>query len=186
MQAGHQEVEKELAGLREYVEQLEGQLHREGNSPVCMVTKSRSDDNFNAVRERRVNMYLQVRDSIPDLPAIKVVGFAAPAPVPPPICSLNTRDISCLYLNPWGSISRQWRHNFQSWICTSQSDFHSQDTGHTRYVIPPLRPTPVTDLVSSSLAFSVHLFSRLFGSDKGVAMWDGGTCGSGSEVSGIL
>jgi hypothetical protein len=41
-------------------------------------------ENFNTICEQRVNTQQQVRDSIPDQSAIKVVVFAAPAPVLPP------------------------------------------------------------------------------------------------------
>ena len=190
MQAGRQGVEKELADLWQYVEQLEGQLCREGNWRVPMVTKSQLDDNFNAVRKQRVKTHSQVRDSMPACPAIKTGTFAAPVPVLPPTRLPNTRD---LHSNPWGSISRQRRHHFRSRIRTSQSDFHSQNTGHTRYVIPPLHSKFITNLATSSMSFPACAFSRFFGSDEGVAMRDGGTCGSGSRsvwdpgaVSGVL
>jgi hypothetical protein len=192
LQKGRRDTEKELENLKGYVEQLESRLHREGNWRVPMVTKSRSDDDVDAVRER-VKTHSQVRDSIPDCPAIKAVTFAAPAPVLPPTRSPNTRDISCLHSNPWGSISRRRRRHFRSRVCTSQFDFHSQNTGHIRYVIPPLHSKLTTDLATSSMSFPARAFSRFFGSDEGVAMRDGGTCGSGSRsvwdpgaVSGVL
>ena len=155
LQKGRRDTEKELENLKGYVEQLESQLRKEGNWRVTMVTKSQSDD-FSAVCEQRVNTQQQIRNSIPR----PVVAFAAPTLVTPPIRSANTRDVSRLHSNPWGSISRRRGRRFRS--RTSYSGSHSQNTSHTQYIIPPLRPTltPVTDFVSSSLSFPARLFSR--------------------------
>jgi hypothetical protein len=179
LRAGRQSVEKKLIDLQKYVGQLEGQLRKEGNWRVTMVTKSQSDD-FGAVREQRVNTQQQIRNSIPR----PVVAFAAPTLVTPPIRSANTRNVSHLHSNPWGSISRRRCRHFRSRIHASQSDFHLQNTNHTRYIIPPLRP--VTDFMSSSLSFPARLFSRFWDRDEGVATREGGTWVSGLRVPGIL
>jgi hypothetical protein len=175
LQKGRRDTEKELENLKGYVEQLESQLHKEGNWRVTMVTKSQSDD-FGAVREQRVNTQQQI--SIPR----SVAAFAAPTLVAPPIRSANTRDISRLHSNPWGSISRRRGRHFRSRNRTSQSDFHSQNSSRTRYIIPPLRPTLASKIVSSSLSFPARLFSRFFDRDEGVAMREGGTWSSSSGV----
>jgi hypothetical protein len=100
LQKRRRDTEKELENLKGYVEKLESQLHKEGNWWVTMVTKSQSDD-FSTVHEQKVNTQQQI--SIPH----SVVAFAAPTFVAPPIHSANTRDISHLHSNPWGSISRR-------------------------------------------------------------------------------
>jgi hypothetical protein len=53
-------------------------------------------------------------------------------------------------------------------------------------MIPLLRPTFVTDLVSSSLLFPARLFSCIWDHDKGITMREGGTCGGGSRVLGSV
>jgi hypothetical protein len=178
LQKGHWDT-KELANLKCYVEQLKGQLWKEGNWWVTMVMKSQSDD-FGVVCKQRVNTQQQIRSSIP----CPVVASAAPTLVAPPICPTNTRVVSHLHSNPWGSISWRWGHHFQSHNCTLQSNFHSQNSNSncTQYIIPPLRPTLASKIVSSSLSFPAHLFSRFFDHNEGVTMREGGTWSSSSGV----
>ena len=197
LQAGRQEVEKELVDLRSYVKQLEVQLHKEGNWRVARVTRMRGKDHIGQrgdmmrssanIRKQPVEPQ-HIRGCTSGHSAGGVVKSPLPVPVPSPICSANSRDLNNLHYghsNPWGSISRRRGRHFRSRTCTSQSSFRSQDT-YIRYTIPPLRPRFVTDLVSSSLSFPTRLFSHFFDRDEGVAMREGGTWGSGSEVSGIL
>jgi hypothetical protein len=58
LQTGCQEVERELADLRGYVKQLEGQLHKEGNWRVAKVTQARREDTIN-VRQQHPWVYLK-------------------------------------------------------------------------------------------------------------------------------
>jgi hypothetical protein len=190
--AGRQEVEKELVDLRKYVKQLEDQLHKQGNWRITKVTRTRREDS---------TYFRQQRQQIPSrtiTPGRRLNGMVtslvpAPIPVPSPIHTTNHRDVNNLCYgrsNPWGSISRRRGRHFRS--RTFQPDLRSPNTSYIRYTIPPLRPTFVTDLVSSSLSFPARLFSRFFDRDEGVAMRDGGTCGSDSEgrvpraVAGVL
>jgi hypothetical protein len=187
LRAGHQEAEKELVDLREYVKDLEDRLHKEGNWRVAKVTQARREDNNN-VREQRAEAR-PIRNITPA--ACRVVKSLAPAAIPPLIHSMNIQvnqninDSRYHRSNPWGSISRRRGRHFRSRICTSQSNFRSRNTGYTQYTIPPLRLMFATDLVSSSLSFPVRFFSRFFHRDEGVATREGGTCVSGSRVPGI-
>jgi hypothetical protein len=181
LQTGRREVEKELADLRGCVKQLEEKLRKEGN---WRITQAR-DDNTN-VREQGLEAR-PIRNVT--LAAHGVVKSLVPTSIPLPIHSTNIREVNqdthYCRSNPWGSISRRRGRNFRSRIHTAQSNFRSPNTGYIQYTIPPLRPTFMTDLVSSSLSFPARLFSRFFDRDEGVAMREGGTCGSGSRVPGI-
>jgi len=185
LRAGRQEAEKELADLREYVKDLEDRLHKEGNWRVAKVTQARREDNSN-VREQRVEAR-PIRNITPA--ARRVVKSLASAPVPPPIhireVSRDTDNSRYRRSNPWGSISRRRGRHFRSRIHTKQSNFRSPNTGYIRYIIPPLRPTLVTDFMSSSLSLPARLFSCIWDRDEGVATREGGTCVSGSRVPGI-
>jgi hypothetical protein len=190
LQKGRRDAEKELADLREYVGQLEGQLRKESNWRMTRVTNgttTRSCDHEN-LGERAVNT-VQVQRCTPGRPASRAVTFTEPTPIPTAYVSMKSADINHFRanrLNPWASISRRRGRHFRSRIHSSQPNLHSRATDYIRYTIPPLRSTFVTDLVSSSLSFPVRLFSRIWDRDEGVAMRDGGTCGSGSRVPGIL
>ena len=181
LQMGHQEVEKELADLRGRVKQLEEKLHKEGN---WRVMQARRDNNTN-VREQGLEVR-PIRNVT--LAAHGVVKSLVPAPIPPPIHSMNIQEVNqdthYRHSNPWGSISRRQGRHFGSRIHTAQSNFWSPNTGYIRYTIPPLRPTFMTDLVSSSLSFPARLFSHIWDRDEGVAMREGSTCGSGLRVLG--
>jgi hypothetical protein len=186
LQTGRQEVERELANLQGYVKQLEDQLRKEGNWRVAKVTQARRDDDSN-VREQRV----KARPIRNITAAHRVVKSLTPAAIPLPILSTNTREVNrntnnshYCHPNPWGSISRRRGRRFRC-IRTSQSNFRSPNTSYIQYIIPPLRPTFTTDLMSSSLSFPARLFSRIFHRDEGVAMRKGGTWSSGSRVPGI-
>jgi hypothetical protein len=190
LRAGRRSVEKKLMDLQKYVGQLEGQLHKEGNWRTTRVsngTTTRSHDRENPGK-RAVNT-VQVQRCTPSHPASRAVTFTEPTPVPTASISTASTNIEHFHTNhssPWASISRRRGRHFRSRIHSSKPDSHSQVTDYTRYTIPPLRPTFVTDFVSSSLAFPVRLFSRIWDRDEGVAMRDGGTCGSGLRVPGIL
>jgi hypothetical protein len=183
LQAGRQEGVKELADLWEYVKHLEDQLHKVGSWRVAKVTQARVEDS-STIREQTVRT--QVRGSIPGCPASATY---TPAPVQSQIRSDKSKCAAVRHsgcTDPWGSISRRRGCHFRSRIHTSQSNFHSRITGYVRYTIPPLRPTFVTDFMSSSLSFPARLFSRIFDRDKGVATREGGTWSSGLRVPGIL
>jgi len=189
LQTGRQEVEKELADLRGCVKRLEEKLHKEGNWCVAKVTQARRDDNTN-VREQGLEAKLIQNVTLAAHGG--VVKSLVPVPIPLPIHSMNNREVNrdvnrnaneCRP-NPWGSISRRRGRRFRSCIRTSHSNFRSPNKDYIQYTIPPLRPTFVTGLVSSSLSFPVRLFSRIWDRDEGVAMRKGGTCGSGLRVLG--
>jgi hypothetical protein len=193
LQTGRQEVEKELADLRGCVKRLEEKLQKEGNWRVAKVTQVRRDDNTN-VREQGLETR-PIRNVT--LAAHGVVKSIVPVPIPLPIHLMNTQEVirnvnqntndsRYCHPNPWGSISRRRGRHFRSCIRTSQSNFRSPNKDYIWYTIPPLRPTSMTGLVSSSLSFPARLFSRIWDRDEGVAMREGGTCGSGSRVPGIL
>ena len=183
--AGHQEAEKELADLREYVKDLEDRLHKEGNWRVAKVMQARREDNNN-VREQRVEVR-PIQNITPA--ACGVVKSLVPAAIPPPHSmniqvNQNTNDSRYYRSNPWGSISQRWGCHFRSRICTPQSNFWSRNT-YTQYTIPPLHLMFATGLVSFSLSFPARFFSRFFHRDKGITTREGGTCISGSRVLGI-
>jgi hypothetical protein len=90
LQTGHQEVERELEDLQGYVKQLEDQLHKEGNWQVAKVTQARRDDASN-VCEQRVEARL-IWNVTPVV--CRMVKSLVPAPIPPPIHSMNTRKVN--------------------------------------------------------------------------------------------
>ena len=174
---GHQEVERELVELRGHVKQLEDKLHKEGNwriAKVKQVTQRREDNN---VDKQGVDTR-SIQNITPGV--CRVVNSPAPAPIPPPIHSMNTWEVnwdtnnSCYcHFNPWGSISQWWGHHLQSHIYASQSNFWSPNMGYIQYIIPLLCPTLVTDIMSSSLLLPACLFSCIWDCDKSVAMREG-------------
>ena len=190
LQKGRRDAEKELGDLREYVGQLEGQLRKESSWRMTRVTNgttTRSRDHEN-LGERAVNT-VQVQRCTPGCPASRADTFTEPAPIPTAYVSMKSTEINHFranQLNPWASISRRRGRHFRSRIRSPKPNSHSQTTGYTRYTIPPLRPTFVTDFVSSSLSFPARLFSCFWDRDEGVATREGGTWVSGSRVPGIL
>ena len=109
--------------------------------------------------------------------ACRVVKSLVPALILQPIHSMITQEVNrgtnywCS--NPWSSISWRWHCHFQSRTHAPQLDFSLRNTSYIQYTIPPLCPTFIPDLVSSSLSFPTHLFSRLWDHDEGIATREG-------------
>ena len=78
--AGHQEAEKGLVDLWQYVKDLEDQLHKKGSWQVAKVMQIRREDS-STIQKQRVRTSQQVQSSIPGCPASAVVTTYAPAPI---------------------------------------------------------------------------------------------------------